>query len=89
MKTGRQQELDLEALKDDFTSDTTSSLGEESSLGVSSEDLVEIMGITLHNSKKEGFQDNLSTSYSKPLVEESKLQLLIYLLMRGKNICIC
>ena len=72
MKIGRQQELDLEALKDDFTSDTTSSSEEETSTGDSSEESLEIMGITLGNSK-EGLQDNPGTSYSKPLVEESRL----------------
>ena len=73
MKTRRQQELDLEALEDEFSSDTTSSLEDKSSLD-SSEDLVEIMGFTLDNSNKEGLQDNLGTSYSKPVVKESKLQ---------------
>ena len=73
MKTGRQQELDLEASEDDFTSDTTSSSEEETSTGDSSEDSVEIMGITLGN-PKEGLQDNPSTPYREPLVEESKLQ---------------
>ena len=73
MKTRRQQELDLEALKDDFTSGTTSSLEDETFTGDSSEDSMEIMGITLGNSK-EGLQDNPGTSYNKPLVEESRLQ---------------
>ena len=72
MKTGRQQELGLEALEDDFSSETTSSLEEETSTGDSSEDLVDIMGITLGNSK-ERLQENLGTSYNKPLVEKSRL----------------
>ena len=32
------------------------------------------MGITLGNSNKDRLQDNLGTSYSKSLMEESKLQ---------------
>ena len=75
MKTRRQQKLDLEASKDDLSSDTTSSLEEESSIGdTRSEDSMEIMGITLSNSNKDGLQDNLGTSYNEPLVEETKLQ---------------
>ena len=38
MKSERQQELDLEALEDDFTSDTTSSSKEETSTNDNSED---------------------------------------------------
>ena len=75
MKTGKQQELDLEALKDDFSSDTTSSSEEESSIDESGEDSMEIMGITLGDSNRDGLQeDNPSIPHNKPLVEESKLQ---------------
>ena len=54
MKTGRQHELDLEASKDDFSSDATSILEEKSFIGDSSDDLVDIMGTTLGSSNKEG-----------------------------------
>ena len=65
--------MDLEASEDDFTSDTTSSSEEETFAGDGSKDSMEIMGITLGN-PKEGLQDNPSTPYREPLVEESKLQ---------------
>ena len=74
MKMGKQKELDLEALEDYFSSNTTLSSKEESSTGESSQDSMEIMGVTLGNYNKEGLQDNPSTSYSKPFVEESNLQ---------------
>ena len=47
MKIGKQQELDLEALKNELSSDTTSSSKEESSTSDSSEDSMDIMGITM------------------------------------------
>ena len=41
---------------------------EESSIGESSEDSLEIMGILLGNFNKEGLQDNPNISHNKPLV---------------------
>ena len=64
----------MEASKDDFSSVTASSLEEESSTSDSSEDSLQIMGITLGNSYKKGLQDNPNISHNEPLVEESKLQ---------------
>ena len=74
MKTRRQQELDLKALEDEFSSVTTSSSEEESSTSESREESMEIMGITSGDSNRNGLQDNPSTPHNKPLVEESKLQ---------------
>ena len=54
MKTGKQRELDLEALEDDFSSDTTSSSEEKSSKYASREDSMEIMGIKLGDSNRDG-----------------------------------
>ena len=45
MKTRKQQELDLEASEDEFSSDTTSSSKKDSSTSDSSKDSVDIMGI--------------------------------------------
>ena len=53
MKTRKQQELDLKALEDEFSSDTTSSSKEESSSSESSDNFVEIMGITMGDSNRE------------------------------------
>ena len=73
MKTGSQQELDLKALEDEFSSNTTSSSEEESSTSESSKDSVDIMGIAMGDSNKEELQN------SEPLVEESKLQQMLSL----------
>ena len=68
MKTRKQQELDLKALENEFSSNKTSISKEESSTSESSEDSMDIMGIMMGDSNREELQD------SEPLVEESKLE---------------
>ena len=53
MKTRKQQELDLEVLEDEFSSNTTSRFEEESSTSESGDDSMEIIGIILGNSNKD------------------------------------
>ena len=74
MKTGKQQELDLEALQNDFSSSSKSRSREEFSIGERKRDSMEIMRIMLGDSNKEGLLDNLDTSHNEPLVKETKLQ---------------
>ena len=92
MKTERQQELDLEAPKDDFSIDTTSSAEEEPSMGDNSEDLVEIMGTTLGNIIRRDCKTILTHSTASlwwKKASSNKCCSPIYLWVRGKNICVC
>ena len=73
MRIGKQQELDLEASINEFSSDTTSRFDEEYSISESSDSSIEIMGVTICDPYREGLLNDLDVSHTKPLVEGSEI----------------
>ena len=78
MKSGRQCDMDLEASEDEFSSNTSTTSEEDSTLTEESDSNIEVMGVTLKDLKKMEESATPSSTQGEPssvqpLVEESKL----------------
>ena len=78
MKSGRRRDMDLETSKDEFSSDTSITSEEESTVTEESNNNIEVMGVTLRDPRIIGESSTPSStqgepSNTQPLVEESKL----------------
>ena len=78
MKSGQQRNMDLETTEDEFSSNSSATSEDESTMTEESDSSIEVMGVILKDPKKMEQSDTPSSNQgelpsAQPLVEESKL----------------